>query len=258
MKHLMRVIISMPQLALWVPDASASVQRRPRRSRASARGARGRGTAWRHRHAVDAEGGRRARVREGGARRGAHVAEEARGRGVREHELRGRGAVLRADLRDVALRDERDARGVEAVRAGHHALAEARRDDRADEEAGGGEDGDVPLARMSAARSNARNGTLHPGRLERAQDFGPRGFSPAVVFGSAAGGHFSPDHLTWVVGRSRVVFLRGPADARLDEWAGEAAAVQHVLDIFPPWVNAPPWVKRQVHARVCVGGWLWR
>src|ERR1700761_9490610 len=45
------------------------------------------------------------------------------------------------------------------------------------------------------------------------QDFGSpetpsTRISPAVVFGSAVGGHFSPDRLTWVVGRSRMVFLR--------------------------------------------------
>src|ERR1700761_6989438 len=64
----------------------------------------------------------------------------------------------------------------------------------------------MPTARARQLRCALKLAVL--GKISALRRRLPRGFSPAVVFGSAAGGHFSPDRLTWVVGRSRVVFLR--------------------------------------------------
>src|SRR6201996_3385569 len=64
----------------------------------------------------------------------------------------------------------------------------------------------MPTARARQLRCALKLAVL--GKISVLRRRLPRGFSPAVVFGSAVGGHFSPDRLTWVVGRSRVVFLR--------------------------------------------------
>src|SRR6201996_8143120 len=64
----------------------------------------------------------------------------------------------------------------------------------------------MPTARARQLRCALKLAVL--GKISALRRRLPRGFSPAVVFGFAAGWHFSPDRLTWVVGRSRVVFLR--------------------------------------------------